>query len=329
MTGIATAVLLIVIAALCALIVYRCICRKKTTNADPRRECEDDEICLHPPSDYHHRVRDTNTTVRLAIVTQTKNPIGLSTWLRHHRNMGIERIFLSVEDTPSVKALVESLEFASFVTASFSTGVTSYFTNMDRQSEFVNASIQAARNDGYTHLVHIDDDELLFFPLGKRAFYDKIQSMEASSIRMNNIEAVYDSSNCSDPFKTARYFCLKPIHFTAYANGKSIGNLADSDLQAHGPHMFTGKRQDLPSYFAVVVHYESACLRRWAEKFRGYALDTPNACNEKRIPFPYYCESIQAFKNDPKLDHAELWERWKTKKYRSTDGIVELNVLGI
>ena len=169
----------------------------------------------------------------------------------------------------------------------------------------------------------LDDDELLHLPSGRSAFEAHLCNADESCVHLDNIEAVYDASNCSNPFATTRHFCVNKQHFTSYANGKSIANLKHPDIRSIGPHMFSGKVLKLPAYVGVVLHYESACFDRWAQKFSGYSQTSSKACDNGSIPFRYYCESLRSFDNDSSVDaRRRVWERWKLRPNRETDGIV-------
>ena len=161
--------------------------------------------------------------------------------------------------------------------------------------------------------------------MGRKVFEAEISAITDSSIHLDNVEAIYDASNCSNPFVT-RYFCNDQSQFTAYANGKSIANLANTAVKSHGPHMFSGSEYRLPAYIGVILHYESACLTKWVEKFKGYAHDSPDACERGSIPFKYYCDSLHAFAHNRNASNHAIWERWKLKQNRSSDGIIIIDI---
>lgn len=176
---------------------------------------------------------------------------------------------------------------------------------------------------GYTHLLHIDDDELLHCPSGVSRFRNYIASMDYDAIQIRNIEAVYEASDCINPFESTRIFTTSPPHFSAYANGKSIANLRRRQSQfirPIGPHQFSGTSRFIPSCFCVIAHYESGCIKRWQQKFSNYALDTPSACQDGEIPFQYYCESIAS-------QTPNVWRQWKSPARHDAKTLVELDIL--
>lgn len=266
--------------------------------------------------------------VRIGVVMLTKHPVDMRGWLEHHRRIGVRRVYIRVEDSPDLVRMLERPEYADLVYVESSDGDTDYFDLMTRQCRWVDEAIVRSRTDEVTHLLHIDDDELLYCPLGRATLEAELSHVEQSSIHIDNVEAVYDESNCSSPFATTRHFCVDQAQFTAYANGKSFGNLENDSLKSYGPHRFSGDEYRLPPHVAVVLHYEGACLVRWAEKFAGYARSTPDACDGGKIPFPYYCESLRAFvRNDmDEQDRSRVWERWKLLRNRQRDGVIIIDV---
>lgn len=264
-------------------------------------------------------------TVRLCVATMTKAPLAFGTWLSYYRErLGVEHFFVRAEDSPEVGRAVSRLAWTDArVTLSDSTGSPAYFSQMERQAAHVDGSMAAARALGMTHLLHVDDDELLYCPAGLEAFHDALRQGR-TNIRVQNIEAVYKKSECGDPFRSVRTFCTRPASFTAYANGKAIAALSDPDVVSQGPHSFSGPSSNMPPYAAVVLHYESSCVRRWRAKFRAYASDTPDACREGRIPFPFYCESIAAQRAAGGDDDAP-WYKWKTPRRHRGHGLVRID----
>ena len=106
---------------------------------------------LPPPSPRGSRVA-------LGVVTMTKRPLNMATWLHyHHTRVGIRRFFIKVEDTPELKTLFAMPPWDRLVIATFSDGThRDYFKQMDRQTAHVAASLPLARAIGLTHLLHID-----------------------------------------------------------------------------------------------------------------------------------------------------------------------------
>ena len=246
----------------------------------------------------------------------TKKPFAFQTWLDHHRALHIVHFFIRVEDTPELVPILQSDD----ITFELTSGQQSYLSQMDRQNEHVKSSILKAREMGCTHILHIDDDELLHCPNGLKRFHAHISQLSASYFLIQNMEALYDQSNCENPFKSTRYFRTRPWEFSAYANGKSIGNLSDPLLSVEGPHTFTGDGQDLATHVAVILHYESACIEKWRTKFLAYANDRPEACSNDEIPFPFFCESITSVQRGSD----ETWTDWKIVQ-KNQEGVLRID----
>ena len=100
------------------------------------------------------------------------------------------------------------------------------------------------------------------------------------------MEALVPSFKTTNPFREARAFRHDPSSFCSYGlaeecAGKSIGVLAQRNLQPHGPHHFRAAASSVPMPkeetlvlscdHAVILHYESTSYTRWLDKFGDYA----------------------------------------------------------
>lgn len=302
-------------------IVFVCLGLKRADYEPPDPHISED-IDTRPCTDKRLNRRHTRgRRVRLAIASMVKRPMAFETWLRHHlHTIGAAHIFVRAED--SKDELHAVLAGESRVTVDFADAEQQhYFSQMDRQMAFVSLAIERARGVGCTHLLHIDDDELLHCPSGVDAFYAYLASMKHDCITIRNIEAVYDESSCTDPFAGTTTFVTRPPNYTAYANGKSIANLSRSkDIQPLGPHLFTGSNRTIPTSKCVVLHFESSCFERYRAKFKNYRTSTPHACASGSIPFPFYCQSI----DDSSF---ETWRRWKTPSRHDEHTLVRIDAL--
>ena len=77
---------------------------------------------------------------------------------------------------------------------------------MDRQSAHIAAVIPRARAAGYTHILHVDDDELIYCANGVGALLDEMGNAPESrpDVHMQNVEAVFPSDDCDNPSREAR-----------------------------------------------------------------------------------------------------------------------------
>ena len=108
---------------------------------------------------------------KLGIACTIKQSAHLESWLCHHDLMCIERFYMRVEDTPELANLLCQPPWADRVHATFTTGVHDWMALAKRQALHVQSVIELARADGITHLLHIDDDELLWLPRGIAALH--------------------------------------------------------------------------------------------------------------------------------------------------------------
>lgn len=286
--------------------------------------------------------------VRIGIVCMTKCPVNFETWLTYHAEMiGVERFYLRIEDTPDLADLLSRPPWDSLVYAKFAMNTSTDWCNVAlRAQTFAEDIIERATNAGCTHLLHLDDDELLFCPSGRLALDSALSGMAPTECEAHalTIEALAPSTNCVNPYTEATTFRHNRHDFTSYgshcgAAGKSFGRLSCSDLQVIGPHHFKRKRYGrcfevdkgdfahtklLPPPVAIILHYESACLEHWRRKYIGYAR-TVHAGRKQRFSFPFYLESLEACLRYVRAEDAgdaralaeaeaamvETWSRWK------------------
>jgi hypothetical protein len=247
--------------------------------------------------------------VQLGIVMMTKKPFDLPTWLTYHYvGLGIRRFYLKVEDTPELAPLLATPPWDRCVVTSFDDHTQrDYFAQMDRQAAHIAAVLPRARADGLTHLLHIDDDELLFCPAGIGVLLGELAVAPPSrpDCHLCNIEALMPHDSCSSPFSEATVFRHFPTRYVSYTNGKSIGRLDEPTLRSHGPHHFrnelaAGGNTSPITYpigpeTACVLHYESATYAKWHHKFLELASrhgDDPEVY--ARVPFAFYRKSMVA-----------------------------------
>ena len=291
--------------------------------------------------------------INLVIVACVKNPTNFKFWIDYHIDKcNVKKIFLRVQDSPHIKPLLDS--YPDIVEPIYINGFgehasNGYFDIMDWQDSFGNDIIQKIQDDSsntYTHVAHIDDDELIYFPNGIECFYEELlANPDYYSYFIANIEASY-VNKINNIFKTP-YFCINRTEYTSYGNGKSIGNL-NKNIQLYGPHVFRragadtcdvscscsyteadgceclGNRYSFDSSNIVLLHYESSCIEKWYEKYKSYSMNNYKG-DILPIPFKFYKESIEAFKNNIK-NKEEVWERYKLVKYRNPNHLIKIDI---
>jgi hypothetical protein len=207
---------------------------------------------------------------KIGLVSMTKKPVALETWLSYHReHCGICAFYLRVEDTPELAQLLDAPPWDSCVTATYASGHRDYFEQMTRQDAHIESVLPRARAAGLEYLLHVDDDELLYCADGLPALHAALARAPASAgdLHMLNLEALLPHTEVVDPFREdsaqgsqsastpmtspqrplsawqayalqATTFRHKPGEFCAYSNGKALGRLAAPDLRPAGPHHF-------------------------------------------------------------------------------------------
>ena len=197
----------------------------------------------------------------VAIICVSRDPVDFETWVKTHR-AALLWVFHDGDAVKQRKALETHADRFVLRPAPSVMGATTFVANQTRQVTAVNLALTEIP-DGW-RTVHIDDDELVFCPGGAESFQSVLSHLRVGWSKLTNIEAVYeeeDGKSCDDPFNRTSRFTVRPSNFTAYVNGKSVCCLADKRLTANGPHSFSERQQtDVPSYAAVVLHYESSCI---------------------------------------------------------------------
>ena len=270
---------------------------------------------------------DSNQPVRFGIVSMMKRPDNIEHWFRHHRDMGISRFYIRLEETEDMEDWFRAQPDV-VLTIGKSRGVNEYQDIQKRQGMMVTEALaNALADESLDWLIHMDADELLEGSL------DAIGSLPESvrTCWMENEEAVYDGipadSTC---FQAVRFrSCLQEndMPCASYANGKGAGRVA-ADVEFGGPHRFRtkGKKEAKPNYGKKVKglkirHYESCNYGAYKAKFANLAnndsslnksslsestlnkeislnksssKDKDKSLKQDNIPFSYYNEAIQA-----------------------------------
>ncbi len=304
-------------------------------------------ILIVPPPDSAETPRPSASCraaaappLRLALVAMTKSPMHFETWLEHHhRVLRVHRFYIRVEGSEELRDLLAKPPWDGLVVPTYVPDAErDYFEQMDRQSAHTLEAISRARADGCTHILHVDDDELVYCSAGGDALLDHLQTVPAGKhdLHMKNVEALLPSAACVNYFREARAFRHEPTTYCSYTNGKSFARLDAPGLRSHGPHYFRSDAgvagtnspitHHIPPHLAVVLHYESATFERWRSKFVELARRHRRMLDVfAKVPFRFYRESLDVciellnamHGNDPTALHtAELaalahWSRWK------------------
>ena len=232
-----------------------------------------------------------NHTIKVGIAVLMRKPTDVNLWFEHHRNAGISRFYVRLEDSPAVAAYLRTLDDVYFEEGK-SDPENNYTTFQTRQREFVNKMLPIARSDGMEWLFHIDVDELLEGDILKTL--GNIPKTQLIG-KLKNAEAVYGEGEptCFSAKKFIR--CDKGGPCTAYVNGKGVGRVVDG-VTLGGPHDFVYKGKvdpavtyQIPFDDLHVLHYDSCTLGTWLEKFAHMS----KKAKLDDIVFPYYKKSIE------------------------------------
>ncbi len=232
--------------------------------------------------------RDHEKQNKKAIALLMRKPEDLPLWIKHHRELGISKFYIRMEDTPGWDEFLKAQPDVEFELAE-SDKANNYNTLQTRQLDFVNKTIKKAQQDGIAWLFHIDADELLE---GDLATLDTL-SPDIKTITMQNVEAVYDGTEktCFDARRFKR--CAEKNICRSYGNGKSAGRI-EPGVSLKGPHNFGYNGDHNKNTIRIefkdlhVLHFDSCSFGAWAEKFQHLS---KGSTNKDTTPFPYYEES--------------------------------------
>jgi len=255
---------------------------------------------------------------RVAVVMLSRRPPDLKLWLQYHiGHMGVDHVFMQVEDTPTFNATFESIPhaFRQKVTVWRAAPMTpvagsafearppdDYETLQRRQVSAMSLAKQACQQMGINWLLHIDDDELLYAPF-HRPVGEILSAMPGGfdQAYIPNTEAVYPSADVRSCFSETSEFNVNVFTFNSYANGKAAVRASDVVAVPAGPHQWRDSQgHELPSIHLdrepfgpplMVVHFESCPFSRWEDKFWELGNTAPSKVQQ--IPFRFYRESIE------------------------------------
>lgn len=309
-------------------------CSAKTVNhANPSFAAVRHSVELLAESSSRHRDRECwcqtaaarPPPAKVAIVLLSRRPFDIKTWFQYHLDyMGVDHIFMQVEDTPNFNTTLGSMsrDHQARVTAwtaqvgshSDKRPTDDYETLQARQMKAMRHAHSEAAKMGIDWLIHTDDDELLYAP-SHRTVGDVLASMPKNfdEAYMPNVEAVYPSADVQNCFTETQEFNSNGYTFSSYANGKAAVRVANLGAQPAGPHMWRDARnQDLNAIHLdkqpfgaplMVIHYESCPFKRWETKYWELGNTSPEKV--KSIPFPFYRDSIEAMQSCASSDQSK------------------------
>ena len=236
---------------------------------------------------------------RIGIANMMKNPIDLPLWLKYHRNLGISKFFIRLEDSPSWEEYLKDIDDVYMESGTSDETGNNYTTVIDRQVSFVNKILQDKQKmKDIDWLIHIDGDELIHGELDTLIHLPN----NVKTVKFTNAEAVFKEPKKRDTCFTATDFlrCDQGAPCKSYVNGKAAGRTNDPNVFLAGCHDFGYKgdvsnegssNYKIPFDKLHVLHFEGCSFGGWVEKFYHMSKG-----DKGDMPFPYYKESIQATK---------------------------------
>ena len=228
---------------------------------------------------------------KLAIAVMMRRPTDVALWFEHHRQMGISRFFVRLEDSPGIAAFLKTQDDIYFEEGK-SDEENNYTNQITRQRDFVNSVLPKAKEEGIEWVFHIDVDELLEGDVA-----GTLAAIPANMLigKLKNAEAVYAEGEptCFSAKKFIR--CDKGGPCQAYVNGKGVARPA-TGVTLGGAHdfVYNGKvdpvvTHQIPFDDLHILHYDSCTLGTWLEKFAHMS----KKAKLDDIVFPYYKKSIE------------------------------------
>ena len=265
-----------------------------------------------PSSSSAESTSDARTTVRLAVATTLTRPLTSPTtivWLRHHREVvGVVAFHLRIEGGPSTAALPSPWnECIHMYEAETESSHATDGVAACRLAHVLHASTICRRDGSLTHLLDLDEDELLYLPNGVHEFLAALQSSpRRCAYQLRSFEALSPSPYCANPFSAATTFQCQPSLFCAYRHGRCDGVLGERTLHSIGSRAEPSDTADaepsqlpplqLPQHAAVVLSYEDATfdgwLHNWLALYGRHAADGARTLRAHMVS-PYHFQSLK------------------------------------
>ena len=236
----------------------------------------------------------------IAICSMVRKPVNFDTWIDYHFSLGVDYIFLRVEDTPELAQIIDRYENVFAIFDDSSSKRNNYWSQMNRQKKLIQHHLPKIQSLKIDWLFHIDSDELICSVLNLKELLSNV-SKDYDVVKIQNYEAVYDRDNLENPFYQTNKF--RVLNKLAYSNGKSAARVSTIKMMEYSspigdvfcPHGFEGKVENLNTKDIVILHFESPTFESWYEKFSNDC-DIDEISFEK-IPFDFYKKSIEIIRS--------------------------------
>lgn len=205
-----------------------------------------------------------------------KNPHQIETWIKHHKNIGVSRIYIYWDDLETQGPVQDDIVTVIRLTPEFleenNYHVEDDWDNPTKWNEKQRIAVDHALAQGDVEWVfHIDADELLYPESGNIESVFKEVSEDVDSCVVTNFELAPDHENYKNCFVEGTKF-RRGQNMVAYGNGKSCGRSGYS--KSLGPHRCVslkgGSEYEFPDSELKLLHYVSCNLDEYMKKYELY-----------------------------------------------------------
>ena len=266
-----------------------------------------------------------NQMPKIGIVSTIKNPHHLQFWINYHKKIGIDYFYLfdddgvSIPERDDIKRYVYNADYLEKIKGCslfLKFGPSFKEEVMSRQILNEQVAFKEAMNDGVDWLLHIDADELLYFPKDVSGEYENIRSRlidvpeDIDWLKIYNYEVIVNNENVDNCFTDLNYFRTQKGAklFKAYGNGKGLCRVRD-DIEPAGVHEFYNNKleKDRHQILAntIILHFCSCRFDDWKNKYKTLG-DFPdhywgNPANNKVFNFHAQSRDIRTTNDNTKM----------------------------
>lgn len=254
---------------------------------------------------------------KIGIVSMMKDPHHIETWIKHHINMGINKLYLFIDDPNdkcinTINNLLQLSDYRNKIRMIIIDDAWKKKNNYKKdpkkdeplnwnvkQDMCVNNALSIAKLDDIEVLIHIDADELLYSQNNKKI--NEIFSMDYNTFKLKNYEMAPERDNYKNCFLENHYFRKHGINYIAYGNGKGAGVVGK--VRSNGPHemistirfrLFKSIHQKyIHENDLVVLHFVSCNVEEMLKKYKFYSNFSTNGWEWAKI----HLESRDKLKN--------------------------------
>ncbi|KAI1342029.1 hypothetical protein F5Y15DRAFT_330621 [Xylariaceae sp. FL0016] len=231
--------------------------------------------------------------VSIAIATTIlhPDPLILPVWLDYHLRW-VQHVVVYMDD-PAERPVFEQIcgnrPVTLFDGSRDSPKMTPESRLIMRQVVNMEHAISFLRERGFTWLLHIDTDELVYGPGGPEG-WAWATDPDVGLVNLVNHEVLPVAFDTHAPFTDCTYFWVNGVdhnkRFMAYGNGKSAVRLGPG-VEPQGPHNFSGhagRTLAPPGDQVMILHYPHPSYESWLRKFQLYGRFSDFWFGDKRAP---------------------------------------------